>query len=227
MAGLLCEQESGMQTGNYLFFAKTEVPVNGKRTAAITPPVLPSFCFHGFSESEYAGRITSDTVIASCSRIRIQERNMAEDRIETRLHERVDTVMTPCPLSISADIPRSQVLELFSRQNDKPVLVTESDGSLAGVITPLDIIAALIPAAGSGGRHRISELDRYLKSTAQNARDLISDEPVTLKKNATIGEALQMMEQSHSTTIIVVNEDGTAAGCVTLAQVIASLTRSQ
>jgi len=135
--------------------------------------------------------------------------------------------MTSCPLSVHPDTPRSQVLELFSRESDNPLLVTESDGSLAGVITPLDIIASLIPAAGTGGRHRISELDRYLKSTAQNARDLISDEPMTLQKNATIGEALQMMEQSHSPTLIVVSEDRTAAGCVALAQVIAYLIRSQ
>ncbi|MDD4484668.1 MAG: CBS domain-containing protein [Methanoregula sp.] len=151
---------------------------------------------------------------------------MAEDKIETRLHERVDTVMTPCSLSIPASTPRSQVLELFSRQSDNPVLVMESDGSLAGVITPLDIIATLTPDADAGGRHRISELDRYLKSTAQNARDLISDEPVTLTKSATIGDALQKMEQSHTPTLIIVGEDKEAVGCVDLAHILAYLIRS-
>lgn len=151
---------------------------------------------------------------------------MTEDKIGARLHEHVDTVMTSCPPSVPADTPRLQVLERFSRESDKPVLVTEADGSLAGVITPRDIIATLTPDADVGGRHRISELDRYLKSTAQNARDLVSDEPLTLKKSATIGDALQKMEQSHSPTLIVVDEDGRAVGCVALAPVIAYLTRS-
>jgi Predicted signal-transduction protein containing cAMP-binding and CBS domains len=151
---------------------------------------------------------------------------MAEDRIETALRERVDTVMTRCPLTIHADTPRSEVLGLFSRQSSTPVLVTESDGSLAGVITPRDIITTLTPDADAGGRNRISELDRYLKSTAQNARDLVSDEPVTIWKNATIGDALQRMEQSHFTTVIVVGEDGMPVGCVDLAEIIAYLTRS-
>lgn len=146
-----------------------------------------------------------------------------EERIESAIRERVDGVITSCPLAVQADAPLSQVLEQFSRQGNHPLIVVEPDGTLAGVISPTNLITALTPAEGTGGRHRISGLDRYLKSTAQNARDLISDIPLTIGKNARIDDTLRMMEQTQSPSVIVVDETGAAVGCVELADIIAYL----
>jgi CBS-domain-containing membrane protein len=152
--------------------------------------------------------------------------NKVDERIEKAIREPVNVVMSKCPLAIQPDAPIPRVLEQFSRQSNHPLMVIEPDGTLAGVITPMDLISALTPSAGTGGRHRISGLDRYLKSTAQNARDLISDEPMTIHKDATIGDALRRMEHSHSPSVIIVDENEAAVGCIELADIIAYLHRS-
>lgn len=148
-----------------------------------------------------------------------------EKAIEKAIQESVTVIMTKCPLSIHPDTPLSHVLEEFSRQSNHLLTVIENDGTLLGVITPLDLIAAITPGAGTGGRHRISGLDRFLKSTAQNARDLMSDEPLTLREDATIGDALRTMEHGHSPSVIIVDEKKTAVGCIELADIIAYLHR--
>lgn len=150
---------------------------------------------------------------------------MVEEEMEKNLQEPVTAVMTKCPLPVHPDAPLSRVLEQFSRTNH-PVIVVDTDGTLAGVITPIDLISALTPGEGPGGRHSISGLDRFLKSTAQNARDLMSDEPLTIPESSNIGDALQAMEHGHSTSVILLNTKNVAVGCVELADIIAYLYRS-
>ncbi len=151
--------------------------------------------------------------------------DMVEKTIEKILQEPVTAVMTRCPLPVHPETPIFRVLEQFSHSNH-PVIVVDSDGTLAGVITSMDIISALTPGGGLGGRHMISELDRFLKSTAQNARDLMSDEPLTVPEDAKICDALQAMEHGHSSSVILLNEKNIAVGCIELADIIAYLNRS-
>ncbi len=148
-----------------------------------------------------------------------------EKSLEKILQEPVTAVMTRCPLPVHPDTPIFRVLEQFSHSNH-PVIVVDSDGTLAGVITSMDIISALTPGEGFGSRHQISELDRFLKSTAHNARDLMSDEPLTVPEDAKICEALQAMEHGHSSSVILLNEKNIAVGCIELADIIAYLYRS-
>ena len=162
--------------------------------------------------------------MASRTYIRMKQGKMMEEAIEKNLQEPVTVVMTKCPLPVHPDTPLSRVLEQFSHTNH-PVIVVDTDGTLAGVITPLDLITALTPGEGTGGRHSISELDRLLKSTAQNARDLMSDEPLTIPEDSNIGDALLAMEHGHSTSVILLNAKNAAVGCVELADIIAYLYR--
>lgn len=149
-----------------------------------------------------------------------------EEAIEKAIQEPVTAAMTKCPLSILPDAPLFEVLEQFSRQSNHPLIVIDPDGTLSGVITPMDLISALTPGAGFRGRHQISGLDRFLKSTAKNARDLMSDEPITVNENATISDALRTMEHAHSSSVIIVNDKKVAVGCIELADIIAYLHRS-
>jgi CBS domain-containing protein len=147
-----------------------------------------------------------------------------EKAIEKILQEPATAVMTRCPLPVHPDTPVFTVLERFSHSNH-PVIVVDTDGTLVGVITPMDLISVLYPGDGQGGRHLISGLDRFLKSTAQNARDLMSDEPLTVPEDTKICDALQAMEQGHSSSVIIVNEKNVAVGCIELADIIAYLYR--
>jgi CBS-domain-containing membrane protein len=151
---------------------------------------------------------------------------MSEEEIEKILRQPVTGIMIACPLPVSPDASLITVLGQFSRQGNHPLMVLEDDGTLAGVITPVDLISVLTPLGGSGERHLISGLDRFLKSTAQNAGDIMSDEPMRVRTDATLGDALREMEHAHSTSVIVVNEKNTAVGCIELADIIAVLSRS-
>jgi CBS-domain-containing membrane protein len=151
--------------------------------------------------------------------------NLVEKAFEKVLQQPVSAVMTACPLPIRPDAPLSQILERFSHSNH-PLIVVEPDGKLAGVITPADLISALTPGAVAGEKHLISSLDRLLKSTAQNASDLMSDEPLTVPENAKIADALHAMEHGHSSSVILINRDQQAVGCLELSDIIAYLYRS-
>ena len=148
-----------------------------------------------------------------------------DQSLEKKLHEPVTEVMTLCPIPIDPETPFSRVLEQYSRQSDHPLIVVNPDGTLAGVITSRDLISVLIPGDGTGGRYLISELDRVLKSTAQNARDLISDEPLTVSDNAKIKDALVAMEHGHSSQVVIMNKMNEPVGCIGLADIVAFLIR--
>ena len=152
--------------------------------------------------------------------------NAVDEVLEKRLDEPVTAAMTLCPIPVRPDTSFSHVLLQYSRQSDHPVIVENPDGTLAGVITPKDLISALIPADGTGGRYLISDLDRILKSTAQNAGDILSDEPLTVPEHAQIRDALLVMEHGHSSSVIIVNGKNVPVGCVNLADIIAFLIRS-
>lgn len=149
-----------------------------------------------------------------------------EGSLEKSLEEPVTAVMTLCPIPVHPDTPFSHVLEQYSRQSDHPLIVKNPDGTLAGVITAADLISALLPGDSAGGRYLISELDRILKSTAQNARDLLSDEPLTVPEYAKIRDALLAMEHGHSSSVIIIDGKNKPVGCISLADIIAFLIRS-
>lgn len=148
-----------------------------------------------------------------------------DETTEKILNEPVTAVMTRCPFPVHKDTPLSAILERFSTSSH-PLIVVEKDGSLAGVINPMDLISVLTPGAGPTSRHLISGLDRFLKSAAQNAEDVMSDEPLTLPESARISDALREMEHGHSSAIILINTRNMAVGCVELTDIIAYLHRS-
>ena len=148
-----------------------------------------------------------------------------EKTLEKILQQPVSAVMTACPLPLKPDVPLSHILERFSHSNH-PLTVVESDGRLAGVITSADLISVLTPGAVPGERHGIPGLDRLLKSTAQNARDIMSDEPLTVPETAKIADALHVMEHGHSASVILINANHQAVGCIELSDIIAYFYRS-
>ena len=134
--------------------------------------------------------------------------------------------MTQCPLPVYPDTPFLHVLEQYSRQSNHPLIIINPDGTLAGVITSMDLISALTPRQSARNKYLITELDRLLKSTAENARDLLSDEPLTVPDTGNIRDALLAMEHSHSSSVIVVNRKNQPIGCIGLADIIAFLISS-
>jgi CBS domain containing-hemolysin-like protein len=148
-----------------------------------------------------------------------------DEIISRALSEPATAVMAACPLSILPDAPLSDVFDRFSRQSNHPLIVIDKDGTVSGVITPVDLIAAITPLSGFRGRHHISGLDRFLKSTARTAHDLMSEETLLVHEKATISDVLRRMEHAHATSVIIVDAAKKPVGCVELSDIIAYLHR--
>ncbi|MDP3565008.1 MAG: CBS domain-containing protein [Methanoregula sp.] len=135
----------------------------------------------------------------------------------------IGLLMKRCPLSILPDLPLSEIIQRFSEANNFPLMVIEPDGTYAGVITPMDILAAISPAAGIRHAPSISGLDRLMKSTARTARDLMTEGEGSLFEDAEVSDAIRLMERTHSTLIIVLNNEQKPVGCITLSDIIGGL----
>lgn len=149
-----------------------------------------------------------------------------DKELQKAMLQPVTTVVSNCPLSIHPEASIPEILERFSQQGNHPLIVMNRDGTVAGLITMMDLIQAIMPGTGLRGKHHIGMLDRYLKSTAQTAEDLLSDESLTVKEDATISDALRRMEHTHSSSLIILNEKNVATGCIEMADIIAHLYRS-
>jgi len=146
-----------------------------------------------------------------------------DGHLHSVLQQPVTAVMTGCPLSVPPDTPVTEVLDRFSRAGVHELMVIGCNGTVEGVITSRDVIAAITPGAGTRKDHQISGLDRLLKSTAATARDLVSEESLRIPDNSTIIEALSAMEHSFASSLIVVDGNNIAVGCVDLSGILALL----
>lgn len=128
--------------------------------------------------------------------------------------------------SIRHDAPLQEVFLHFSKEANHPLIVTGADGTYAGMITADDLIEAIGASLGLKGERMISGFDRFLKGTAETARDLASGENLVVNDRATITDALRAMERAHSPSLSVVNDRNVPIGCIELADIIAFLIRS-
>jgi CBS domain containing-hemolysin-like protein len=133
----------------------------------------------------------------------------------------VTAVMKACPPPIPPDLPLHEVFLRFSKEGNRPLVVTGPGGVFAGVITPMDIVEAISSSMGLKNKRMISGFERFLKGTAQTAGDLIADERIIVRDHARITEVISVMERTRSSFIIVVNEQNSAIGCVELSDIIA------
>lgn len=140
--------------------------------------------------------------------------------------QNVTVVMRRSFPSIRHDAPLKEVFLHFSNEGNHPLLVIEADGTYAGMITAEDLIEAIGATLGLKGKRTISVFDRFLKGTAQVARDLTSGEQMVVNDRATITEALQVMERTHSPSLSIINDKNVPIGCIELADIITVLIRS-
>jgi CBS domain-containing protein len=148
----------------------------------------------------------------------------------------VADIMDPDPVTVTAEDTVESVLRVL-RENELPgVPVVNSGGRCIGIITEADLVLAgetedlHLPHYFElfGGFVFLEPLshfeDRLRKATAALARDLMTEDPVTIEPHEPVADAARLISRSKHNRLPVV-EHGRLVGVVTRVDVLEALTR--
>lgn len=148
----------------------------------------------------------------------------------------VADIMERDPVTVGPHTPVEDVIKLLG-ENDVPGLpVVNEGGRPVGIITEADLVLRdedsdlHLPHYVElfGGLVFLESLgkfeERLRKAAASRARDLMTEDPVTVEASATVREAARLIaDRGHNRLPVV--EDGRLVGVVTRADVLQALTR--
>jgi len=148
----------------------------------------------------------------------------------------VADIMDPDPVTVMAEDTVESVLRVL-RENELPgIPVVNSGGRCVGIITEADLVLAgetedlHLPHYFElfGGFVFLEPLshfeDRLRKATAALARDLMTEDPVTIEPHEPVADAARLISRSKHNRLPVV-EHGRLVGVVTRVDVLEALTR--
>jgi CBS domain-containing protein len=148
----------------------------------------------------------------------------------------VADIMDPDPVTVTAEDTVESVLRVL-RENELPgVPVVNSGGRCIGIITEADLVLAgetedlHLPHYFElfGGFVFLEPLshfeDRLRKATAALARDLMTEDPVTIEPHEPVADAARLISRSKHNRLPVVDH-GRLVGVVTRVDVLEALTR--
>ena len=148
----------------------------------------------------------------------------------------VADIMDASPVTVTPEDTVEAVLRVL-RENELPGLpVVNSGGRCVGIITEADLVMAGEDADLHlphyfelfGGFVFLESLghfeERLRKATAALARDLMTEDPVTIEPDVPIAEAARLISRSKHNRLPVV-EHGRLVGVVTRVDVLEALTR--
>ena len=148
----------------------------------------------------------------------------------------VADIMDPDPVTVTPEDTVEAVLRVL-RENELPgVPVINSGGRCVGIITEADLVMAGEDADLHlphyfelfGGFVFLESLghfeERLRKATAALARDLMTEDPVTIEPAVPVSDAARLISRSKHNRLPVV-EHGRLVGVVTRVDVLEALTR--
>src|SRR3954449_10325074 len=148
----------------------------------------------------------------------------------------VRDIMNPDPPTVGPDATVEDVVRILSEQDASAVLVVNEGGRPIGIITEADLVIAdeqgdlHIPhyIELMGGVVFLEPLrhfeERLRKAIASKARDMMTDDPVTVAPDSTVQEAARLIaEEGHNRLPVV--EHGQLVGLVTRVDVLQALAR--
>ena len=148
----------------------------------------------------------------------------------------VGEIMDPDPVTVSPGTGVPTLIKLLREHELPGVPVVQDDGTLVGIVTESDLIlrgddsSLHLPHYFElfGGLVFLEPLshfeERLRKATAALARDLMTEDPVTIEPSATVHAAARLISRSKHNRLPVV-EHGRLVGVVTRVDVLEALTR--
>ena len=121
----------------------------------------------------------------------------------------LSSIMTKDVITVDMDTSLKTMYAMFEEGKFHHLLVIE-DEKLFGVISDRDVLKALSPFLNT-----FSEQDRDLSTLKKRAHQIMSRNPITITKEASSKEAVQLMLQKNISCLPVISSEGEIEGIVT------------
>lgn len=142
----------------------------------------------------------------------------------------VQDVMTRKVVTVRPDTPAPEIARLLVDNRISGVPVVDEAGRVLGVVSEGDLIRRL--ESSDDGRRRswwlelLASPERraedYVRAHGRTARDIMTDQVVTIDEQATLAEAARLLEEHHVKRLPVVR-DGKLVGLVSRADLLRAL----
>lgn len=119
------------------------------------------------------------------------------------------SIMTARVVTVEMDDRLAAVKEIFDSTKFHHLLVVDSDGKLAGVVSDRDLLKALSPYVGSA-----AENARDTATLNKRVHQIMSRKPLTLPPEALIADAVKLLLTHRISCIPIVNAQFEPIGIV-------------
>jgi CBS domain-containing protein len=135
----------------------------------------------------------------------------------------VSDVMTTGVISITKYESVVQVATILAEKNISGLPVVDKENKVIGIITQADILSMV----GVGREHTFKDLLKYMlgerlpeRRVGDHVGDIMTSPALTIKPEASIAEAVRIMDEKRIRRLTVVDEKGGLIGIVTRADVL-------
>lgn len=138
-------------------------------------------------------------------------------------------LMTADVVTVPPETPVVAMARLLSERGISAVPVLDPNGGVLGIVTEADLIRRL---AGEEDKPTswfsqlfadpANQADRYARTHGASARDVMTEEVVTVAETETVGHIAHLMEEKHIRRVLVVSE-GKLRGIVSRADLLRAL----
>ncbi len=132
-------------------------------------------------------------------------------------------VMYPIVDTIPPDTPLESIFTLFAEDRCDDLVVVDPQGRFLGVITALDLLAAVGPIVGVRSMKRSSCIECLVKTGISTAADVMKRGHITISRERTIGDAIRIMEKNRHPDLFVIDEGERVIGKIAVCDIIAHL----
>jgi CBS domain-containing protein len=148
----------------------------------------------------------------------------------------VADVMTPDPITIKAQAPLQEAVEVLAEKRISGLPVLDDQGKLVGIISETDL---MWQETGVDAPPYIMFLDSVIylqnparyekeihKALGQTVGEVMSDKPISIYPHQTLKEAAHLMHEKKIRRLPVINDDGQVIGIITQGDIIRTMANS-
>jgi acetoin utilization protein AcuB len=127
-------------------------------------------------------------------------------------------IMTARVVTVEMDDRLEAVKEIFDTMNFHHLLVVDQHKKLSGIVSDRDLLRALSPYVGSA-----AETARDLATLNKRVHQIMSRQPITLRPQSGIADAVNLLLAHRISCIPIVDDDFRPVGIVSWRDVLKAL----
>lgn len=124
--------------------------------------------------------------------------------------------MTADPVTVTAATPVKDLADILVRQRVGALPVLTAQGKVVGIVTEADLLRKEELQRDLDGQHsmHLTYRARRALASAENAREIMSTHPATVRAGATVAEAARLIERHQVACLLVTDENDKLLGMV-------------